>query len=128
VANSQFDERVIQVDQHTWLVAEATGVISLASYNHNFRVDTLVVANLDSIPHAFTVWLLQSGSPTTVLASGVLAAASGGVNTTEEVLSAHLPASKQALVLEAGSPVGIALAVAVTGDNLFTAVAIGGSI
>jgi hypothetical protein len=128
MANSQFDERTLSADSYSLLVADGTTKQTIASYANNHRYDTLVLANYDSIPHAYVVEVTPQSADAVAIGSGTLPAVSSGVVSAVEVLHSALPAGAQFLVLPSGAGVSVRLAVAVTGDNLFAALLLGGSI
>jgi hypothetical protein len=126
MANSQFDERIPILSQRSLVVGDGSGITDIASFADIVRWDALYLANLDSIAHAYTVWLQVSAEPDVAIASGTLPALAAGVAGVVEVFHDRLPPGVQYLLLPPSVTVSVSLAIAVTGDDLFKASLLGG--
>jgi hypothetical protein len=128
MANSQFDERNLSGDNISVQVADGTSVVQTPSYDNNQRYDQVFVSNSDGIPHTYVLLIVNFAGAVTPIASGTLAAASAGLVTVVEALHALLPAGAQYLLLPASYKIGVQLHEAVTGNDLFQLIAMGGSV
>jgi hypothetical protein len=128
MSNSQFDERNLLVQSNSWQVADGVGLLTVATLAGNSRWDALFLANLDTVAHVYSVRIAPPTGPVVVLASGSVPAAVAGVASVVEVIHAMLPVGAQFLTLPPSTSIYAELAVAVTGNDLFTSLALGGSI
>jgi hypothetical protein len=125
---STLDERNVLNLQRLVLPADGTGSLALVPVNSNDRrIDSILVANRDTIPHVVTLAKTNT-AVTTVLGSLSVPAGQGYAGTPSlDLLASILPASQVGLTLMSADTLNVQLAVAVAATFDLSVSAFGGT-
>lgn len=109
-----FDERTVYTQLKLALPADGVGVIALVAVNQSDRrVDSITVANRDTIAHVVNL-LLVNGAVTVNLGSVSVAAGAGYAGTPSvDLLASVLPATQVGFPLASADSLSVQLAVAI---------------